>query len=147
MKRITILIIAIASIHQFSIGQSDGKKGTIRIELHNLEHSNGLILLAMIDNADAYPTKGDQAILTKRYPINSRPLVIELKDIAHGTYAISIVHDENGNGKLDANWIGIPNEGLGASNDAKGVMGPPSFEDAAFTLNFAIKKLDIHVSY
>lgn len=44
------------------------------------------------------------------------------------------MHDENGNGKLDSNWLGIPSEPVGASNDARGQFGPPSFEDAAFEL-------------
>lgn len=45
---------------------------------------------------------------------------------------MAVVHDENTNGKLDTNWIGIPAEGYGFSNDAKALLGAPSFSDASF---------------
>jgi uncharacterized protein (DUF2141 family) len=43
-------------------------------------------------------------------------------------------HDENGNGQLDKNMMGIPRERVGFSRDARGRMGPPSFADAAIDL-------------
>jgi uncharacterized protein (DUF2141 family) len=48
-------------------------------------------------------------------------------DIPAGTYTLVIVHDENMSSKLDTNWLGIPTEGYGFSNDAKVMLGPPSF--------------------
>jgi len=47
-------------------------------------------------------------------------------------YAVSVFHDENYNGKLDTNLLGIPREGVGASNDARGNFRPPKFGAAAF---------------
>jgi uncharacterized protein (DUF2141 family) len=57
-----------------------------------------------------------------------------LAAIPQGTYAIACYHDENNNGKLDTKFMGIPKEGTGASNDARGTMGPPKFKDAKFQL-------------
>ena len=54
------------------------------------------------------------------------------RGVAPGVYAISAFHDENSNGRLDTNFLGIPTESWCASRDAKGFMGPPSFEDAKF---------------
>lgn len=51
-----------------------------------------------------------------------------------GEYAVSIIHDSDRNGKLDKNFLGIPREGFGFSNNAMGVFGPPSFEKAKFTV-------------
>lgn len=67
-------------------------------------------------------------------PVESADFVYVLKDIPLGTYAIAISQDVNGNGKQDTNWIGIPKEPYGFSNNAKGKMGPPDFEDAKFEL-------------
>ncbi len=39
----------------------------------------------------------------------------DFEDISPGTYALAVIHDENGNGKLDTNWVGIPTEGYGFS--------------------------------
>ncbi len=51
-----------------------------------------------------------------------------------GRYAIQFYHDENQNGKLDLNLIGIPKESYGSSNDVKPVLGPPKFEKMLFNL-------------
>ena len=59
---------------------------------------------------------------------------IVLDGIPKGVYAIACYHDENNNGKLDTNFFGIPTEGTGASNNAKGSLGPPKFQNAKFNV-------------
>lgn len=54
--------------------------------------------------------------------------------IAPGTYAVALFHDENGNGKLDTNFLGIPREGVGVSNNKMRTLGPPTWEDSKFVL-------------
>lgn len=54
--------------------------------------------------------------------------------LAPGIYAVSVFHDKNGNGKLNTNFLGIPKEKTGASNNPKPRMGPPLFEAAKFKL-------------
>jgi uncharacterized protein (DUF2141 family) len=58
--------------------------------------------------------------------------VCEFVGVASERYAVSVFHDENSNGKLDRNLLGIPREGVGASNNAVGHFGPLKFDDAAF---------------
>jgi uncharacterized protein (DUF2141 family) len=79
-------------------------------------------------------------------------MAIEIRDtqarcdfvsIPPGTYALAVIHDENRNGKLDTNWLGIPTEGYGFSNEAKALLGAPSFSAAKVrydggTLNMTI---------
>ena len=64
-----------------------------------------------------------------------------------GTYAVSTFHDENSNGKLDTNLLGIPTEGVGASNNAKGHFGPPKFDDAKFRFEGGRLDLKIAIDY
>ena len=52
-------------------------------------------------------------------------------DLKPGRYAVAVYHDENDNGELDTNLLGMPTEGFGFSNDAKGFAGPPDFDAAA----------------
>lgn len=61
--------------------------------------------------------------------------VIMVKDVPAGTWAVLSYQDENDNGKLDRNVVGIPKENYGFSRDARGSFGPPSFEEAAFAVN------------
>ena len=55
-------------------------------------------------------------------------------ELPPGTYAIGIFHDANLNNRLDNYFFGVPREQYGFSNNARGFMGPPSFEDAAFSV-------------
>ena len=93
------------------------------------------------------PKKADKAVARLTAKIVERKAVCDFTGVAPGTYAVSVVHDENSNGKLDTNFIGMPREGVGASNDAKGHMGPPKFSAAAFQYAGGRLDLKIHVNY
>lgn len=80
-----------------------------------------------------------------RYPARARIVhgraTCVFRQVAAGTYGISAFHDTNDNGKLDTNFLGIPTEDYCASRDARGVMGPPSFDDAKFNYDGAQLRL------
>jgi uncharacterized protein (DUF2141 family) len=61
--------------------------------------------------------------------------------VAKGVYGISAFHDQNNNGKLDTNLLGLPTEDYCASRDARNTFGPPSFEDAKFSYDGGLKRL------
>jgi uncharacterized protein (DUF2141 family) len=63
------------------------------------------------------------------------PFEVQINLPLSGEYAISIIHDKNRNGRLDTNFIGIPKEPFGFSNNPKIKFGPPSFSDAKFAHN------------
>lgn len=63
-------------------------------------------------------------------------------------YAVAAFHDENGNDDLDRGVFGIPTEGTGASNDARGFMGPPRWEHARFVFPDAREhRITIRIGY
>jgi uncharacterized protein (DUF2141 family) len=64
-----------------------------------------------------------------------------------GTYAIAVLHDENNNGKLDTNWLGIPKEGYGASNNKLHTFSAPAFDDSRFVVAKANVALAIRLKY
>ncbi len=67
-------------------------------------------------------------------PAQAGETVVTVNDVPPGTWAVLSFQDENDNGKLDRNALGIPKERYAFSRDARGRFGPPSFEDAAFVL-------------
>ena len=71
----------------------------------------------------------------------------DFEEISPGTYALSIIHDENMNGRLDTNWLGIPNEGYAFSNDVKVFLAAPSFSVASFQYDGGIIDLTISLHY
>ena len=70
----------------------------------------------------------------ERQPANAKTVLV-YRNLQPGTYALSLFHDENGNGKLDSNVAGIPTERYGFSRYARGHMAAPSFADAAVELH------------
>ncbi len=71
----------------------------------------------------------------------------DFEDIPPGTYALAVIHDENMNGKLDTNWLGVPKEGYGFSNDVKAVRGAPSFSDASFPYDGQVLDFTLSMHY
>jgi uncharacterized protein (DUF2141 family) len=66
------------------------------------------------------------------YEISGTEMWVTFDSLAKGSYAAAIIHDENNNQKLDQGEMGIPVEGYGFSNDARGLFGPPDFRLAMF---------------
>lgn len=66
--------------------------------------------------------------------INNNTVQVVFEEIPAGEYAISVIHDENDNNKFDMTFGFIPAEDYGTSNNAKGMFGPPKWEDATFSV-------------
>lgn len=119
----------------------------IHVEISGLRNDKGQMLCALFSSAEAFPKKPERAAARLTSKIVDRRATCDFTGVAPGTYAVSVVHDENSNGKMDTNFIGIPREGVGASNDAKGHMGPPKFSAASFRYESGRLTLKIHVNY
>jgi len=98
-----------------------------------------------------FPKKADKAIAHATAAISQGQAFCEFRGMAPGTYAISVFHDENANEKPMGNWtstfLGIPREGVGASNNAKGRFGPPKFRDAGFHFSGGRMEMKITINY
>lgn len=103
----------------------------ITVKVHNLDNNKGKVLVAIYDSKDSFLNKRFKGTMSK---INENTCEVTFKNIPEGVYAISLFHDENDNNKIDSNFLGIPKEDYGCSNNATGFMGPPKWEDAKFEL-------------
>jgi uncharacterized protein (DUF2141 family) len=72
---------------------------------------------------------------------------VVFRNIPPGRYAIILFHDENGNGRFDKNFWGVPIEPYGFSNDAQGSLGPPSFDGAAVQLAGTDRTVTVSLVY
>ena len=100
----------------------------LTVNLHGIRAQTGLLKVALVDSQDAWdgkaaPVQGDGA------PPQGEDATFTFRGLKPGTYAVMITHDENGNGKLDTNAIGMPLEGYGFSNNPR-VMRKPTWDEA-----------------
>jgi len=78
-----------------------------------------------------------QCAYTASAPGQAGETTVSVKGVPNGVWAVLVYQDENGNGELDRNLIGMPKEPYGFSRDARGRFGPPGFDDAAFEVSEA----------
>jgi uncharacterized protein (DUF2141 family) len=119
--------------------------GIIRVTVGNLRNTQGLVGVALFDTKQGFPDKTEKAIEGHSVPAGDH-CVVEFANVPFGTYAVSVLHDENSNGRMDKNFIGIPREGFGTSNNPKIRRGPPSFAESSFSLenNELAMKIDMN---
>jgi uncharacterized protein (DUF2141 family) len=119
---------------------------TISVAVHHLRNDQGTVVVLLFNGADGFP-KQQKAFKVLTTKIVNRTATVDFNGLPAGVYGLAVFHDENSNGKMDTNFFGIPKEGVGASNGAKGHFGPPKFNDAAFPLETKTKSIDITVAY
>lgn len=120
----------------------------IHVKILDIRNSTGGVACALFESPVGFPTEflhsATNIMIIKVRDTQAR---CDFEDIAPGTYALAVIHDENMNGKLDANWLGIPTEGYGFSNDAKALLGAPTFSAASFPYNGRNLDLTISLEY
>lgn len=119
---------------------------TVSIEVMNLKSNRGFVLVSLYNNVKDFPKDANKAIGKSKASIENGKAIVTFNNLPAGKYAAAILHDENNNLKMDFNILGMPKEGYGFSNDAKGLFGPPSFERASFNVD-GEKKIVIRASY
>lgn len=120
----------------------------IHVKILNIRNNTGTVACALFESPDGFP------IEYLHYATNMMVIKIretqarcDFLDIPPGTYALAVIHDENMNGKLDTNWLGVPTEGYGFSNDARVLLGAPSFSAASFQYDGQNLELTIDLHY
>jgi len=105
--------------------------------------------VALFRAGEGFPNDASQAIHTQAADIDPQTLSAQVvfADLPAGVYAVSVFHDENMNEKLDKNFMGVPKEGYGASNNPKKKMGPPNFEETKFQLGGTEQSVEIKLMY
>ncbi len=123
---------------------------TLTVHVTGARNAKGQIRASLFQSAKGFPGDASQAIQTQAADIDPQSLSAQIvfTGLLEGVYAVSVFHDENMNRKLDKNFLGIPKEGYGASNNPKKKMGPPDFEEAKFQLSGAAgQSLEIKLMY
>jgi uncharacterized protein (DUF2141 family) len=105
----------------------------LTVRVHGLSSDRGRVAVALFASAEAFPDQ-KRALAGQLARIEKGRATVRFAGVRPGIYAVAVLHDENENAKMDFNFLGMPLEGYGFSNDASAPFGPPSFKAASFSL-------------
>lgn len=107
---------------------------TLTVKINNIQHSKGEIRMALYNQSEKF-TKIDKTYRYACITPTKNELTYEFKNLEEGNYAICLFQDENGNKKLDKNYLGIPTESYAFSNNIRPRFSAPSFEECSTYLD------------
>jgi len=141
-----ILGSAIGAVALASAAAATTAPATLEVNISGLRSMKGNVLVCVTANPRFFPDcskdpKSFRATLPARDSAQ-----VSFRGLAQGTYAIAVVHDENGNDKMDM-AIFIPKEGFGFSRNPAIVAGPPKFKAASFAIDAAVVSHRIKMKY
>jgi len=124
----------------------DAISGDLKISIDGLRNTKGQILIGVYNKEKKFPQKGFEfaGIVVKLTQAKSAAI---FRNLPGGVYAAAVIHDENMDGELNKNLFGTPSEGYGFSNNAEGFLGPPDFDEAAFSMKAVDKTILIQMKY
>lgn len=127
-----ILLLCSPFLTQFNPSKTDTY--TLTVTVSNLNSTDGSVGVALHSEEDEFPD--GTPFMAQEVSISRNGTVeVVFEDVPEGDYAVAVMHDANDNGDMDFNEYGMPIEGFGFSNDAMGDMGPPDFDQAAFSMD------------
>jgi uncharacterized protein (DUF2141 family) len=129
------------------LAQSQVKKGNLKVVVHNIKNKSGQIGFFLYNSADAFPNHTEMALSSGFVKVTGNSAEYTFANIPAGSYAVYVFHDEDNDKKLKTNFIGMPKEGMGVSNNAKGHFGPPKYNDAKFDFNKSDQAITITLTY
>ena len=119
----------------------------IRAVALGLRHHRGEVRMSIFAKKDGFPDHDELSLQWGRATIAGDSATFVFTPLPSGRYAVSVFHDENGDGSMQKDFLGRPSEGWGVSRDVKARFGPPSFAAAAFDAAGDTLTVRLHLRY
>ena len=132
--RITVLLLFFALHALWMSATAQSSSGSLQITVTGIRNNNGKILCSLFKEGEGYPDQPTLAFYKTSAVIKDRKALISVDGLPIGYYAVALLHDENGDNKMNTSLVGLPKEGYGFSNNVMGLFGPPPFSKASFRL-------------
>ena len=117
-------------------------QATIILKVTGFRSERGQVQIAVFNAPEKWPK--DPAY-SSTIDVNSPTVTWKINDVPFGDYAVAVFHDENRNGKMDKNLLGIPVEAYGFSNNQRVTFGPPKWEMVKFSVRSSVQEVSIEV--
>ena len=113
---------------------ADEGKAAIKVMVTGAEDESGHVRVSLFDKGEGFPGKRQNAVTSKSTKVSGTKAFVTFKDLPPGEYAVAVLHDQNDNGKMDTNALGIPKEGWGVSLNKAPLVRAPRYSEAKFQL-------------
>ena len=140
---LSLLSVLSSTMAQEGAAETGARLG---VSVRDVRNDTGHLRLGVFDRDDGFPRSREGAILWRSIPAATESPTFELT-LPPGKYAIVILHDENGNKRHDRNWLGVPVEGYGVSNNPKPKLRAATYEEAVFTLPEEGRDVEVSIQY
>ncbi len=130
-----------------SVALAADSAGEIKVVMTDFRIDKGNAKIALFNSKEGFPYDNKKALKLDKVKIKNEKAETVFKNISYGIYAIAVYHDENDNNKFDENWLGIPREGYGTSNNVNPAMRAPDYDEAKFELNSRNNEIHIIIKY
>ena len=124
----TILFITLGWLISSRAGAQE-----LTLVIQNVHRNQGNLLIAVFNQDQGFPFSSEQAVKTVKTAATGSSVTLKISPLQPGRYALALFQDTNQDGKLNTNWLGIPREGYGVSNNFFPTFRAPQFQEAAFS--------------
>lgn len=119
----------------------------VTISLQTFRNSIGNLLVSVIEDPHYFPDRPEGAAMIAKMKISGQKQEITLRGLKPGVYAITVLHDENENNRMDTGNFGIPKEGFGFSRNPAIRFRAPTFEETKIEIKPGSDKISIKLNY
>lgn len=141
---LSIIILFKSDLIFAQVSEDNSGNGKLTVIITGFSNEEGNCRFAL-DNSKFVYERDDTVWIGKVLPIVNKQVVVVIDSIKYGEYAVRVFHDENKNEIVDTNFLGIPTEDYGYSNNVSSWFGPPSWERAKFIFNKPEMTIEIEV--
>ncbi len=141
-----MLLTACLPVREPAALQLEGT-GTILVEMDGFRNDQGVAWALLFSSSEGFPDDFSKAQLNVQTGIRDGRAEISFSDVPLGFYAISVLHDENSDNRMDTSAFGLPKEGFGFSNGVSSRFGPPDFKESRILLLIDKLQVPVKVKY
>lgn len=128
--------------------QAQTPSATLEVTVPQVRNAKGGVGCQLFASAQGFPKDGGRALQAVMAPIAQGSARCQFQPVPAGSYAVAVVHDENGNQALDSNFLGVPTEGYGVSNNRTYALSEPRWDESRFDLGAGeTRQLTIQLRY
>jgi uncharacterized protein (DUF2141 family) len=124
-------VLLVFSLFWASLVSAQTASSSLQLQITEASNDQGMIRVLIFSQASGFPDNPAKAVKSYSLPPKKGAVSIAVPGLPPGSYAIAVIHDKDGNGKLSTNAVGYPTERYGFSNNPKVYFSPPSFDKAA----------------